>query len=122
VELMVEEVTDLDTMDLKQAAGLRIVVNLDRMTEERFEEIREYILDNSGNMPVRFELRRPGQFRARLVPPPALTMDPSPEARDGLVELLAGGRCDFEFDTAKRNGKAAEPQPVASEVETGVVN
>ncbi|MEE4273517.1 MAG: DNA polymerase III subunit alpha [Thermoanaerobaculales bacterium] len=125
VELMVEEVTDLDTMDLKQAAGLRIVVNLDRMTEERFEEIREYILDNSGDMPVRFELRRPGRFRARLVPPPALAMDPSPEAREGLLELLAGGRCDFEFDTAKRNGKASEPPPISEPPrvdEPGLVN
>ncbi len=57
------------------------------------------------------ELRRLGRFRARLVPPAALSVDASQETRDGLIPLLAGGRCEFEFDTSKRNGKAADTQP-----------
>ena len=125
VELMVEEVADLVGMDSKRAAGLRIVVDLEKMTEEAFEAIREYLLEHPGDMPVRFELRRRGHFRARLVPPPALTVDPSEETRDGLEPLLVGGRCEFEFDTAKRNGKAADaPPPPDSppEEEAGLVN
>jgi DNA polymerase-3 subunit alpha len=125
VELMVEEVSDLVAMDSKKAAGLRIVLDLDKVNEEAFESIREYLLEHPGEMPVRFELRRRGQFRARLVPPPALSVDPSQETRDGLTRLLAGGRCEFEFDTAKRNGKPAETPPpaeAASEEEAGLVN
>jgi DNA polymerase III subunit alpha len=126
VELMVEEVADLVSMDSKKAAGLRITVNLDAMDEEGFESIREYLLEHSGEMPVRFELRRPGRFRARLVPPPALSVDASQETRDGLTPLLGGGRCEFEFDTAKRNGKSEEAPPPPpgppSEEEAGLVN
>ncbi len=125
VELMVDEVADLVGMDSKKAAGLRIVVDLDAIDEEGLESIREYLLEHPGEMPVRFELRRRGRFRARLVPPPALSVDPSQETQDGLESLLAGGRCEFEFDTAKRNGKTAgappPPEPPTEE-EAGLIN
>jgi len=126
VELMVEEVADLHSMDSKKAAGLRIVLDLDAIDEAGFESIREYLLEHPGEMPVRFELRRPGRFRARLVPPPALSVEASQETRDGLIPLLAGGRCEFEFDTSKRNGKAEDTQPPppgpTSEEEASLVN
>jgi len=125
VELMVEEVADLVAMDSKKAAGLRIVLDLDKVDEVAFEAIREYLLEHSGEMPVRFELRRSGRFRARLVPPPALSVDPSQETRDGLTRLLAGGRCEFEFDTAVRNGTSSQPAPAPETLtdgEIGVVN
>ena len=125
VELMVEEVLDLVSMDSKQAAGLRIVLDLELVDEAAFEAIREYLLEHPGEMPVRFELRRRGQFRARLVPPPALSVEASQETRDGLTPLLAGGRCEFEFDTANRNGKTADaptPPETAADEEAGLVN
>ena len=125
VELMVEEVADLPSMDSKKAAGLRIVLDLDVMDEAGFESIREYLLEHPGEMPVRFELRRPGRFRARLVPPPALSVEANQEMQDGLIPLLAGGRCEFEFDTSKRNGKSDEAPPPPVEPppeEAGLVN
>lgn len=125
VELMVDEVSDLTTMDSKKASGLRVVLDLDRVDEARMESIREFLLEHPGDMPVRFELRRRGRFRARLVPPPALTVDPGHETRTGLTELLDGGWCEFEFDTAARNGKklsAPPPSDPAPEEEAGLVN
>ncbi len=85
VELMVEEVADLHSMDSKKAAGLRITIDLDTMDETAFESIREYLLEHPGEMPVRFELRRRGRFRARLVPPPALSVEATQEMQDGLI-------------------------------------
>jgi DNA polymerase-3 subunit alpha len=126
VELMVEEAADLQSMDSKKAAGLRIVLDLDTVDEEALESIREYLLEHPGAMPVRFDLRRRGRFRARLVPPPALSIEASQATQDGLTPLLAGGRCEFEFDTARRNGTAEDaPQPPPGpppEEEAGVVN
>jgi len=93
--------------------------------EAGFEAIREYLLEHPGEMPVRFELRRMGRFRARLVPPPALSIEASQDTRDELIPLLAGGRCEFEFDTSKRNGKAEDTQPPPVEPppeEAGLVN
>ena len=127
VELMADEIADLDELDRSKAAGLRIVLDLDDLDEERFEEIREFLLDHPGDMPVRFELRRRGVFRARLVPPPALSVDPGETTREGLAPLLGDGWCEFEFDTAARNGAATPsnpppaPGPSADE-ETGIVN
>ncbi|MGD8441500.1 MAG: DNA polymerase III subunit alpha, partial [Holophagae bacterium] len=127
VELMADEIADLDELDRKKAAGLRIVLDLDDLDEDRFEAIREHLLEHPGDLPVRFELRRRGVFRARLVPPPALSVDPGQETRDGLTPLLGGGWCEFEFDTARRNGQAMQsdqrpaPRPSADE-ETGIVN
>jgi DNA polymerase-3 subunit alpha len=125
VELMADEISGLDALDTKKAAGLRVVIDLETMDEAGFEAIREYVLEHPGDMPVRFELRRRGGFRARLVPPPALSVDPSPETRDGLVPLLGGGWCEFEFDTAERNGRSVDPPPPTAqpaEDESGLVN
>ncbi|MCU0304565.1 MAG: DNA polymerase III subunit alpha [Thermoanaerobaculales bacterium] len=125
VELMVEKVSDLDAMDSARAAALKIVLDLDAVDEERLESIREYLLGHPGDMPVRFELRRSGRFRARLVPPPALSIEASPEVREGLAALLAGGWCEFEFDTTTRNGRGDHPPPPAdamASTETGLVN
>jgi DNA polymerase-3 subunit alpha len=109
VELMAEEIVDLDGIDSKRAAALRIVLDLDDVDEDRLDAIREYLLENPGELPVRFELLRRGSFRARLVPPPALTVDPGTAAKRGLKELLAGGWCEYEFDTLARNGTPRQP-------------
>jgi DNA polymerase-3 subunit alpha len=109
VELMAEEIVDLDGIDSKRAAALRIVLDLDHVDEDRLDAIREYLLENPGELPVRFELLRRGSFRARLVPPPALTVDPGTAAKKGLKELLAGGWCEYEFDTLTRNGTPRQP-------------
>ena len=53
---------------------------------------------------MRFELLRRGRYRARLVPPPALTVDPKAATREGLKRLLGRGWCKYEFDTKARNG------------------
>ena len=116
VELMAEEIVALDGIDSRRAAALRVVLDLDQMDEERLDAIREYLLGHPGDMPVRFELRRRGHFRARLVPPPALTVEPGTAAREGLKKLLGSGWCEYEFDSKARNGSAkTAPPPRTSE-------
>ncbi len=116
VELMAEEVVALDGIDSRRAAALRVVLDLDEMDEQKLDEIREYLLEHPGEMPVRFELLRRGRFRARVVPPPALTVNPETATRKGLKKLLGRGWCEYEFDTKTRNGKnAATPPPAAAE-------
>ena len=114
VELSAEEVVPLDDVDSRRAAALRVVVDLDRVDEETLEEVRELLLERPGEMPVRFELLRRGSFRARMVPPPALTVDPGPETRALLREMLPGGWTEFEFDTVERNGGRKDPPADAS--------
>jgi DNA polymerase-3 subunit alpha len=116
VELMADEIVSLVGIDSRRAAALRVVLDLDQINDERLEAIREYLLEHPGELPVRFELLRRGQFRARLVPPPALTVDPGTGAREGLKALLGSGWCEFEFDTKRRNGTgAASPPPTSPE-------
>ncbi len=110
VELTAEEVASLERVESERAAALRIVLDLDEVAEAGLEELREYLLEHPGELPVRFELIRRGRFRARLVPPPALTVDPAPATRDGLRALLGSGWCELEFDSRARNG-GAPPQP-----------
>jgi DNA polymerase-3 subunit alpha len=104
VELTADEVAALDTVESQRAAALRVVVDLESADEEALEQIKEYLLEHPGELPVRFELLRRGRFRARLVPPPALTVDAGPETREGLTLLLGNGWCEFEFDSSARNG------------------
>jgi DNA polymerase-3 subunit alpha len=111
VELMADEIVALEGIDSRRAAALRVVLDLDQMDEERLEAIREYLLEHPGDMPVRFELLRRGRFRARLVPPPALTVDPRAATREGLKELLDGGWCEYEFDSKSRNGNGKSVRP-----------
>jgi DNA polymerase-3 subunit alpha len=125
VELMADEIVALEGIDSRRAAALRVVLDLDRMDEERLEAVREYLLEHPGDMPVRFELLRRGRFRARLVPPPALTVDSQAATREGLKELLDGGWCEYEFDSKARNGngKAARPpSPPADSDSAELVN
>jgi hypothetical protein len=57
------------------------------------------------------------------VPPPALTVDPGTAAKKGLKELLAGGWCEYEFDTQARNGTPRQPpEPEASGDPAELVN
>jgi DNA polymerase III subunit alpha len=111
VELMAEEIVALEGIDSRRAAALKVVLDLDEVDEARLEAVREYLLEHPGDMPVRFELLRRGQFRARLVPPPALTVAPGTAAREGLKKLLGGGWCEYEFDTKTRNGGGKAPPP-----------
>ena len=113
VELMAEEIVALDGIDSRRAAALKVVLDLDEMDEERLEAIREFLLDHPGDMPVRFELLRRGRYRARLVPPPALTVDPKAATREGLKRLLGRGWCKYEFDTTARNGNGKAGRPPA---------
>ena len=118
VELMADEVVALDGIDSRRAAALRVVLDLDQVDEERLDQIREYLLEHAGDMPVRFELLRRGRFRARLIPPPALSVDPRAETREGLRPLLGGGWCEFEFDASVRNGNGAARRPPAANGES----
>jgi DNA polymerase-3 subunit alpha len=120
VELMADEIVALDGIDSRRAAALRVVLDLDEMDEERLEAIREFLLDHPGDLPVRFELLRRGRYRARLVPPPALTVDPKAATREGLKRLLGRGWCKYEFDTKARNGngKAARPPTPATKADS----
>ena len=111
VELMADEIVALEGIDSRRAAALRVVLDLDQMDEDMLETVREYLLEHPGDMPVRFELMRKGRFRARLVPPPALTVDPRSTTRGGLVELLHGGWCEYEFDSKARNGNGKTSRP-----------
>ncbi|MCP4902719.1 MAG: hypothetical protein GY906_37625, partial [bacterium] len=104
VELTVDEVVALAGIEQTQATALRIVIDLDKADEEWFETLREYLLEHSGDLPVRFELVRRGQFRARMIPPPPLTVDPTPEVRAALREMLAPGGCEFEFSSDLNGG------------------
>jgi DNA polymerase-3 subunit alpha len=109
VELSAEEVARLEGVAAKRAAALRIVVHLDEVDEGSLEELREYLLEHPGDLPVRFELVSRGRFRARLVPPAALTVDGSRQTREALQQLLGSGWCEFEFDTTSRNGGDRAP-------------
>jgi len=125
VELMADEIVALDGIDARRAAALKVVLDLDEMDEERLEAIREFLLGHPGELPVRFELLRRGRFCARLVPPPALTVDPKATTREGLKRLLGSGRCQYEFDTKMRNGNGKStrlPTPPPNGDSAGLVN
>jgi DNA polymerase-3 subunit alpha len=114
VELLADEVTPLEGVARRRAAALRIVLHLDEVTEERLQGLREYLLDHSGDLPVRIELIRAGSYRARLVPPPPLTVDGSRQTRDGLKRFVGSGWSEFEFDVSVRNG-VPKPPPAATD-------
>jgi DNA polymerase-3 subunit alpha len=97
VELAADELSELDTVESTRAAALRVELDLERVTEEFVSELRDLLLSHPGPLPVRLELVRRGAFRARLVPPPALTVSPSAELREGLAAVLGGRGYDFEF-------------------------
>jgi len=113
VELTAHEVVALEGIELRRASAMKIIVDLDAVDEARFEELKELLLRYPGELPVRFELVRPGKFRARVVPPVALTVAPSAELQAELAARLGGGRTELEFRAHPANGKAKRPRPAA---------
>jgi len=110
VELAADDVVALDEVESQRAAALRLVLDLEHADRERLEDLREYLLEHSGGMPVRLELRRRGEFRAILVPPPALSVDPAPEVRREIRKLLGpGGRTEFEHERPSATVRPPEP-------------
>jgi DNA polymerase-3 subunit alpha len=96
-ELIAESISQLDAIDSERAEGVRIQLNLEEVEETSLEELREFLLEHSGPLPVRFELLRPGSFRATLAPPPALTVRSDEEFLQGLEERVGSGRAQLVF-------------------------
>jgi len=88
------------------------VLDLEALDERRLEELRELLLAHPGELPVRFDLLRRGVFRARLVPPVALRVEPSAELKAALEEMLGRGRYEFEFESHPSNGRRPAAPPV----------
>lgn len=110
VELVADEITPLEGIDSVKASALRVVLDLEHVSEEEMLELREYLLDHPGELPVRFELLRRGRFRARLLPPPVVAIDPGSETRAGLKRFLANGWTEYEFAANPDNGDGSQEQ------------
>ncbi len=96
VELMVEGVAGLEGVDVAQASALRITLDVESVDDANLEELRELLLAHPGQTAIRFDLVRRGAFRARLVPPPALSVDPTPELRSKVEALFDNGLTELE--------------------------
>jgi len=113
VELSAEDLTALEAFETRRASAVRIGLDLDDTDEEALENLRELLLEHPGDLPVRFELVRRGRFRARLVPPPALAVDPGPALRTAFAELLP--EASFELELGGANGRSTSPPNGSSE-------
>jgi DNA polymerase-3 subunit alpha len=97
VELTGEELALLDSVEANRAAALNIVLDLDTVTQEKVEELKEFVLEHGGEMRVQLILLRRGQFRAQLEVPLPHGIDPSPEVREALKPLLGRGWSEFDL-------------------------
>ncbi len=96
-ELIAESISPLGEIDGERAEGIRIELNLEEVEETRLEELLEFLLEHSGPLPVRFELLRPGRFRATLAPPAALTVRLDEEFLQQLEGRVGSGRAQLVF-------------------------
>ncbi len=103
VEIVADEVVSLEGIERRRAVGLTVILVLDVLAEDDLRELKELLLDHPGDVPVRFELVRRGAFRARLVPPPPLKVDPGRELLSELRHRLGPGRVELELE-ANGNG------------------
>jgi DNA polymerase III subunit alpha len=122
VELSAEELSALGAFENRRATAVRIGLDLDDADEETLENLRELLLDNPGQLPVRFELVRRGTFRARLVPPPALSVEPSPELRAAVAELLPRASYQLELNNANGRASTASAATIAADQGSGWVH
>ena len=97
VELSVEGVADLESIEVSRVAALRIVLDMERVDEESLEGLREMLLARSGPTPVRFDLVRRGVFRAAFVPPSVLCVEVTEGLRTEIESLVPGSSTGLEF-------------------------
>ncbi len=104
VELSVEGVVALESVETSRASALQITLDLNAVDEGVLGELRELLLANTGKTPVRFELVRKGAFRVRFVPPPALTIEPTEGLRAEVENLIKGAVTQLEFSGFDKPG------------------
>jgi len=125
VELMAEDVEPLDDIGSRRASGVLVELRLDEVDQESLEELRELLLDHPGDLPVRFELVRPGRHRVLVAPPAVLTVEAGQEFLAEVGRLVGGGRVELVFNGSSHlpaSGSGATGSALSPEDGPGLVN
>jgi hypothetical protein len=124
VELMADDVATLDDVEAQKAVALRVVLDLDSVSEPMVEELREYVLGHGGDLPVRLVLLRRGAFTALLEAPLPHGIEATAEVRAALKRIIGRGWSEFDFgrnggQPRGRDADRQDPSPFDAAVERG---
>jgi DNA polymerase-3 subunit alpha len=97
-EITIQEIQPLEGLREKLAREVHIRVDLAGLDADALAMLREKLAEHPGNIPVVFELRRPGAFRARLRPHRALAVAPSAALARDIERLVGQGGVRYRFE------------------------
>jgi hypothetical protein len=88
LEVIAREIQPLEGMREASAREVRLFVMLSETLDDTLKRVRKLLEDSPGSIPVTLEVRRPGQYEARIQPSPRYAVRPSVELTNGLKQLL----------------------------------
>lgn len=88
IEVIARDVAPLEGMREATASELRIHLNLSEALEKQLTSVRDLLSGSPGPVPVTVEVRRPGQFGARIQVDDRLAVRPTPRLTRELTEIL----------------------------------
>lgn len=88
VEILAREITPLEGLREASAREVRLVTPIGETPDHTLADVRDLLETSPGTVPVSLEVRRPGEFAARIALSARLAVRPTPELREGLTKLL----------------------------------
>jgi DNA polymerase III subunit alpha len=88
VEIIAREIQQLEGLREQSARQVVLVALIPETLDDVFVSVKELLQASPGNVPVSFELRRAGQFEARVKLAGQYAVRPTPELTVGLERLL----------------------------------
>jgi DNA polymerase-3 subunit alpha len=88
VEIIARDIQPLEGLREQSAREVLLVAAIPETLDETFASVKELLQTSPGNVPVFLELRRSGQFEARVRLDGRYAVKPTPDLTAGLEELL----------------------------------
>jgi DNA polymerase-3 subunit alpha len=88
VEIIARDIQPLEGLREQSAREVLLVASIPETLDETFAGVKQLLQTSPGNVPVSFELRRSGQFEARIRLDGRYAVRPTPDLTQGLEKLL----------------------------------
>ncbi len=88
IEIIARDIQMLEGLREASAREVVLFAQVPETLDDTFGSVRELLENAPGTVPVKFRLRRAGQFEADIRVSPRLAVRPTPELTDGLERLL----------------------------------
>ena len=95
IRIIADDICPLDTLRDRQVESIQLSLDATTLDSEAVERLSTIFRDNSGAVPVLFEIVRPETYTLLLRAEPGMGVKPSGRLKDELASLVGPGRVRY---------------------------